>query len=375
MEKITANTEIKQKNRANIYQLFRQYNELSRQDVVSKLQISLPTVNQNLQNLQNEGLICESGSIGNTGGRKAKAYSLVKDARTAIGIDLTKNHITVVAVDLTGSIIAKKRIVKPFERTDEYYKLLGETVEQIIRDAGIDRSKVLGAGIGIPGLVTPDKDTVYYGGVLNCTGATKNEFSKYIKLSTRLYHDVDASGFAEMWYNPDIKNAFYIMLSNSIGGTIYINNNQYFGENLRGGEVGHLIIEPGGKKCYCGRRGCFDAYCSATVLSSLTGGNLAVFFSLLKSGNEEACERWDVYLHHLANTVFDLRMLFDCPIIIGGYIGEYIDEYLDDLKSIIAKDNKAFDNNLDYILPCKFKMHATAVGAALYYISDFLRQI
>ena len=115
MEKKTANIEIKQRNRTNIYQLLRKQGELSRQEIVMALQLSLPTVTQNLAELQAEGLVTEAGTIGNTGGRRAKTYSIVRDARTAIGIDVTKHHVTAVAVDLNGAIIAKTRTKLTFE--------------------------------------------------------------------------------------------------------------------------------------------------------------------------------------------------------------------------------------------------------------------
>lgn len=374
MEKKTANIEIKQKNRTNIYQFLRKSGKLSRQDIVSALQLSLPTVTQNLAELQAEGLVEEAGTIGNTGGRRAKTYSIVSDARTAIGIDVTKNHVTAVAVDLNGAIISKMRTKLRFERSEAYYRRLGEIIDTLIAEGKMDRGRVLGVGIGVPGLITLDNQTVFYGVILNFTGATCEEFSQFIPFNTALFNDANAAGFAETWTNPDIKNAFYIMLSNNVGGAIYINNRQYTGENIRAGEVGHIIIEPDGLLCYCGQRGCVDRYCAATVLSSLTDGNLSMFFERLRTGDNAARKLWDEYLRHLATTVINIRMLFDCPIIIGGYVGEYIDDYLPDLKALIA-GRSSFENNADYIMPCRYKTEAIAAGAALNYVYGFLSQI
>lgn len=374
MEKRTANIEIKQRNRTNIFQFFRQNMSVSRQDIVTQLGLSLPTVTQNLQELKEEGLISESGTIGNTGGRRARAYSLVKEARTAIGLDITKHHVTAVAVDLSGSIIATNRKRIHFSRSDSYYQNLGEIIEEIISTAHLDKKNILGVGIGVPGLITPNNRTVFYGEILNFTGATCQEFSKYIPYPTALFNDANAAGFAETWSNKETKNAFYIMLSTNVGGAIYINNRQYCGDNIRGGEVGHMIIVPNGKQCYCGQKGCVDAYCAATVLSAITDGNLALFFSRLQNHDPKVLPIWDTYLHHLATTVINLRMLFDCDIIIGGYVGAYIDQYMDDLKKLIA-GRSSFENNADYIKPCRYKTEAIAAGAALNYISVFLNSI
>lgn len=373
-EKRTANIEIKQKNRTSIFQLLRRRSGISRQDIVSALDLSLPTVTQNLIELEEEGLICPSGSIGNTGGRRARAYSMVRDARTAIGLEITKHHLSAVAVDLSGSLIATIRERVNFSQTDDYYRKLGEIITRIVELAHLKEENILGVGIGVPGLITADNREVFYGEILHFTGATCEEFSKYIPYPTALFNDANAAGFAETWSNPGTRNAFYIMLSTNVGGAVYINDRQYSGDNIRAGEVGHMVIVPGGKQCYCGRQGCLDAYCAATVLSSVTDGNLSRFFEGLQAGDPEIRAHWERYLQHLATAVMNVRMLFDCDIIIGGYVGSYMDVYLDDLKKFI-EGQSSFEKTADYLVPCRYKTEAIAAGAALYYISVFLNSI
>ena len=372
-QKIT-NIEIKQKNRTSIFSLFRGGDQLSRQDIVAALDLSLPTVTNNLEELKAQGLIAQTGSFGNTGGRRARAYSLVSNARTAIGLDITRHHVTAVAVDLQGTIIISRRRRLDFERTDEYYKELGNIVRQIVTAAELEESSILGVGIGVPGLVTEDHQTVFYGGVLGFTGATCAEFSKYIPYPTALMHDTDAACFAEMWVNPDTQNAFYILLSASVGGTVYIGGNQYSGSKMRAGEIGHTVVVPGGKPCYCGRRGCVDPYCSASALTGVTDGDLKLFFQQLEAGDESVKAVWQEYLSHLAVAVANLRMLFDCDIIIGGYVGSFMDAHIDQLRELVLQLS-TFDDNADYVRPCQCKTEAIAAGSALKYISAFLVKV
>lgn len=374
MDQKIINNEIRQKNRTGIFSLFRHHAQLSRQDIVGALDLSLPTVTHNLEELKREGLITQTGSIGNTGGRRARAYSLIANARTAIGLDITRHHVTAVAVDLQGTIIASRRRRLDFERTDEYYKELGAMVQQIVAAAELDEARILGVGIGVPGLVTADHQTVFYGGVLGFTGATCAEFSKYISHPTALHHDTDAACFAEMWVSPGTQDAFYIMLSASVGGTVYIGGNHYSGSKLRAGEVGHMEIVPGGRKCYCGRQGCVDPYCASPALTAATDGDLKLFFQRLKAGDETVKAVWQEYLSHLAVAVANLRMLFDCDIIIGGYVGSYMDEHIDELRELVLQ-RSTFDDNADYVRPCRCKTEAIAAGAALNYISVFLNSI
>lgn len=373
-EKQTASLEIKRINRKRIYQLLREKKELSRQDIVVELRLCLPTVTQNLIELQSEGLVSESGSIGNTGGRRARTYSVVNNARLAIGLDITRHHITAVAVDLSGSVVERIHIRRDFELSNAYYKQLGTLTEEIISQAGIDKSKLLGVGIAVPGLITEDNQTVFYGKILDFTGMTCSEFSQFIPYPSAFYNDANAAGFAEIWANKTFKNAFYLMLSNNIGGAVLVDNQIYPGENIKSGEVGHITIVPDGRPCYCGQRGCVDPYCAATVLSKLTDGNLEQFFQLLRNKNPEALEAWRDYLHYLAVTVNNLHMLFDCRVILGGYVGAYMEEYIDDFRKLAASRN-TFEKNADYLQACRYKTEAIAAGAALHYIDCFIGSI
>ena len=164
------------------------------------------------------------------------------------------------------------------------------------------------------------------------------------------------------------------MLSNNVGGAVFINGSVYMGDDYRSGEVGHLNIHPGGLPCYCGQRGCVDPYCSATVLTAISNGNLEEFFRLLGQNNEAALSVWSVYLEHLALAIRNVRVLLDCPIIIGGYVGAYIDKYLHDLKQLLDRYN-SFDKNSDYVVACKYKTESIAAGAALSFIKEFLSTI
>jgi len=372
--KQTANLHIQKTNRTNVFQLLRQKDGLTKQDIVRRLQLSLPTVTQNINSLQREGLIMEDGSVGHTGGRRAKTYSIVRNARTAVGLDITRNHITAVAVDLTGKVISQHRERYKFERSDSYYKHLGATIRDLVKDASLAEKQILGVGIGLPALVTDDTQTIFYGEILKFTGATCQEFSKYIQYKTALYNDANAAGFAEFWVRRTPGSAFYLMLSNNIGGAVVINNQIFSGSHFHSGEIGHLTLYPQGKPCYCGQKGCVDAYLAATVLSSLCDGNLADFFQLLEQKNQNAVKLWNSYLDSLALTVNNLQAVFDSKVILGGYVGEYLDKYIDDLKRRAVKLN-SFENDAEYLEICRYKTHSIAAGAALNFIVQFIDSV
>ncbi len=375
MEKLSAN-EIKIKNRQLIYQYIRSNGPVSKQDIVVALQLSLPTVTQNLEYLKEQGLIDTSKKIKNTGGRNATAFSYVEDAKAAIGVYLTAHHISVVAVNMSGEImgIVIERI--PFNLDDdEYLKKLGEAIDRVIEQAKIEE-KVLGVGIAVPGLVSSEGDYVTYGLTLNFTGKKLEDIAKYIPYECRLFHDSFVASYMEAWMNKDLKNGFYISLSNSIGGSMIVDNQVREGNTKKGGEIGHMLVVPeNGKQCYCGKTGCFDTLCSTEILVRHTNGSLEEFFKLLKSGDEKIRKEWEQYLKHLSVAIHNMRMLVDGTVIIGGYIGEYIGEYMEELCELVDNKNPFGDKAEDYLVECRCKIEATASGSGIYFIDRFMESI
>lgn len=360
-----------------IYQYIRAQQSVSKQDIVLGLKFSLPTITQNLQYLTEMGLIDTSQKIQNTGGRNATAYTYRKDARAAIGVYLTANHINTVAVNLSGEIMGVKKEKRKFNLVDEDYLVaIGDGVEEVKEKAQIGDENLLGVGIALQSLVSEDGEEVQYGMALDFTGATRDQIARYIPYENCLFHDSKTAGFAEVWIDSGLSNTFYLSLSNSVGGAFLRDNAVYMGNTLKSGEVGHITaVLEGGKTCYCGKKGCFDTVCNSLILDQYTDGNLDEFFNVLRAGDQGAVEIWETYIYHLANGIHTIRMLFDCDIIIGGYVGAYFEEYCDDLYRRVDEKDPFGDSAKEFLLPCKFKIEAAAAGAALNYIDQFFMTI
>lgn len=361
----------KRVNRARIYNLIREKGNVSRKELAYTLQLSLPTVNQNLSELMEDGYIRESGLVGKTVGRRATVYSICEDVRVAIGIDITKNHIIIVCVNLNGEAIYRKKVRRLFERSSQYSKYLSELVDETVECLKLKEEQVTGVGIAVPGLITLEGDKIFYGKSLNFTGMTCKELAGFIPYEAELYNDADAAGYAEAHIGNVIPDSFYVSLNNSVGGAILINGQVYRGERAKSGEIGHMTLEPEGEPCFCGQKGCLDVYCNATVLSEHTDGDLGAFFESLNRGNQECMDIWENYLRYLALGINNIRMLFDCKIILGGYVGAYLEPYLEELKKRVIEKNP-FEKESDYLKICKVKGEASAMGAALPFVQKVI---
>lgn len=374
MESITR-TDIKRNNRLRIYNQLREAGESSCPALAKKLGLSLPTVSKNIANLEADHLIFSFDGKSDTGGRSPKIYDVVSDYRVAIGVNITNRHISAVASDLRGTIIAHVRYRQKFVKSDTYFKKIADTISDVIKEAGVADTQVLGVSLVVPALITKDGDHTYYNGVLRLDPyVTCAEFSRYIPYPTRFCHDARSAAYAENWYNRNVSDFFYMMMSDTICGAPILGRGPYSGLDNRSGEIGHMKIVRNGRLCYCGKRGCMDSYCSTKVLSNMTKGDLALFFQLLEQKDEKAVTRWKEYLHYLVITINTVRMLFDCSIVIGGYLGQYIEPYLDEIRQLVQQEDP-FCDNAEYLSVCVCKSEASATGGALMLIDQFIKTI
>ncbi len=366
--------EIKKMNRNAIYRFLYKHEPISIQEIAHALKMSLPTVTQNLKELQERDLIIETGLFESTGGRKAKAISFNSVVKYSIGLDITRNHVGIVVIDLSGKLIKNLRVQYPFVNAKEYFRGVGKLVTDFVAESKIDEGKILGVGIALPAILSDDRQTVNYATIIDFKGGSIKSFSEFIPYPCILSNDANAGGFAEFWGDRNASNVVYLSLNNTVGGSIIIDKNIFTGQNHRSGEFGHMTIVPGGDRCYCGQKGCVDVYCSAKILSDSTNGNIAEFFRMLKLNSEPQKLIWEEYLKHLVVTVNNLRMLYDCNVILGGYAGSYMGEHIGYLRKLVSKRN-TFEADGNYLHVSKYKLEGTAVGAALQHIETFINDV
>ena len=358
--------ERKSDNRNRVFNLVREAENISKPGVSRELGISVPTAIQYINELEELGAVKEGGQVGCTGGRKAKAYSVDETYRYAIGVELKARQMIIVAVDYCGNLIHEDIEDCPFVLKNEYYKKLGALLEEKIDKWGLEREKVLGVGIALPGLVTENCERVYYGKVLNYEETSVQELGKYISYPCRLYNNSDSAGYAEIARDPETNDAVLIRLGENVGGSVIINGEIY---GAKSGKVGHIQLVPGGKKCYCGRRGCFETVCNEELLKKACRGTVSEFFEKLAGGDAACKKAWEKYIGYVAEAIVNVRMLFDNKIIIGGAFSEYMEPYFEDLlRRVTVLDT--FDNPETYLRLSHIKHQAPALGGALQYIHE-----
>lgn len=358
-------------NRSRVFRYMMSKPNSTKKAMLQALNISMPTLMRNLSELNDMKLIRVTGQDVSGGGRRPEFFSVDERAKVAIGLDVTRNHIAVIAVDLGVNVLQHRREYLPFENSPAYFQKIGAFVENFIASLGVRDEDILGVGLSVPGILSQDRSRLLYGDVINFNGGSITRFADVLRFPCRPSNDSTAAGIAEFTDRPELENAVYLYLSNSVGGSIMLGGSVYEGGHSKSAEFGHMCIEPGGRECYCGLHGCLNAYCNATLLADAAGGNVEDFFEKLRTGDGNCRSVWEQYKCHLARAIRMLRTVFDADIILGGYVGSCMGEYIGEIREELMRD-QLFESGADYILPCRYTVEAAALGAALYYIRSYI---
>lgn len=363
--------EIRKQNCEKIFNYIYQSKRTSKQTIAQVLGLSMPTVSQNLKILESFGLIERNGHYESTGGRKAQMICCVQDARISIGVSVLQESLDICAVDLRANIIKEENHPLTFQNSDEYYKKLGSLVTAFIDSTSYPRDSMLGIGISIQGLISSDGEMVSYGTILNNTGTTRQMFQQYLPLPCRLLHDTDAAAKAEFWHNEELQDAVYLLLNPNFGGALVMGGEVLYGSGI----IEHMTLVPDGRPCYCGKKGCAEAYCSANSLRQEAGLPFDLFFQQLRAGSENCLAVWHSYLKSLALTVDNIRMLVRCHFMIGGFLQQYMRPEDYTLLHDMVRELTAFPDYDVAFVEGRHGYRASMLGAAIYYIDEFLHSI
>ena len=376
IEKGLTNISVKKINRSKVYQYIYRKKITSKLQIVQDLQMGLSTVSQNLNLLEQDGLIEKNGYFESTGGRKANAIQIVSDFRISIGIGILKNMFHITAVDLYGNALYTNTIPFPYSNTPDYYKQVTDKIKEFIATNQYDEEKILGVSIATQGITSPDHSTVLYGNIMNNTGMILEDFSRYLPYPCYLEHDSKSAAFLELWKHPELDSAVVFLLNRNLGGAIVTNHQIHQGSSMHSGTIEHICINPDGPLCYCGNRGCLETYCSANALEQAAGMNIKDFFSLLREKKSpQLTQIWKDYLHHLAFAMKNINLIIDAPIIISGYLAPYFLE--DDIAYLTKHINVSspFALNKEHIFVGTNGQYTPAIGAALFYVNQFIHAI
>lgn len=277
-KRTVGNSQIREDHKVKVLNHIRINSPVSRTDIYKKTNISKPTVTRIMEQLLQEGLVIESGiSAGESEiGRKPVYLQINPSAHYCIGINITKNSILASIIDLSMNIIFKKTTsIKHIDEAEEFKGIVLNSINELLQEVkDVDKAKILGIGIGVPGSVDYNKGVIV--AFASKPKIANVELKRYIEERLNLHVLIDnnakTKALGEYWYGYGIgyKNIIFVVSSEGIGSGIIADGNILRGKNDVTGEFGHMSINVDGRKCNCGKYGCVEAYCALESVESMT---------------------------------------------------------------------------------------------------------
>jgi len=309
-----------------LIELVRRAGTISRADLARQSSLSAPTVSTIVENLLGRGILNEVSMAPSSGGRPPVLLSIDPKAGYVIGIKLRAEGVTTVVCDLDAQVVAASEASESLVGNPEAAILAIEReTRRVMRKAAVPPSKVLGVGIGLPGIIETDRGVCNYSHLLWWRDVDiAGPLRKKLGMPVWVDNDVNTLAVAEKWSGDasDARDFVTLSVGRGIGLGIMIDRSLYRGANGAAGEFGHIVIEPGGPKCECGKSGCLEAIVGEKALRQTIGERLgrdvtrAVLIELLQGGDTVTLEVVESAGRRLGTAVANMMTLLNPELLI-----------------------------------------------------------
>ena len=324
---------LRELNRLRVIDALRQRGTASRSEIARQTGLSRTTVTTLVNDLQARGLVVENPFVEAQGrGRPPTLLRLDPSVGAVVGIHFDHRHLRVAVADLSSTVLAEQWQVLDVDRAaEEALDAAADLVEVVLAEAGIERSRVVGAGVALSGPVSRDGtvgSTVILPGWEGLNAV--DELTRRLDLQVAVDNDANLGALAEVSFGAGrgMSDVIYVMISSGVGAGIVIDGRLHRGVTGLAGELGHVRARPEGAVCRCGNRGCLETVASTDAVLSLLGpthgGDLGIrgLVELLDAGDAAAHRVVNDAGREIGRVVAGLcNVLSPSGVIVGGDLG------------------------------------------------------
>jgi predicted NBD/HSP70 family sugar kinase len=268
---------LRDEGRVRVLRALQQSGRSSRSDLISRTGLSRATITTLIADLIASGVVEEGGDINDgsrRAGRPAQPLSIVASAAYAAAVDIGHAHVRVALCDATGTSVWERAVTVDVDHTPiQTLDLAAQLVAEALGGQNVPRERVLGLGVGIACPVDTRNNTLYAEDIMSDWVGVQpaDELADRTGLIAELVNDANAGALAESLYGAarGCGHMIYVRLSAGIGAGIVSDGQLLTGGNGLAGEIGHIQVEPAGRVCRCGARGCLETVASPVAVAEL----------------------------------------------------------------------------------------------------------
>lgn len=380
-------TDKERKNLA-ILEVIRKNGPISRTDISKITELNIVTVSNYVNHYIKKGLVVEGELDESTGGRKPVLVELNPKAGYIVGVGLNMLSTVGVLVDLEINVIAEVKRERNPENSESVIENMIDMAQEIIEKAEIDRSKIVGVGVGVPGIIDERGRTIRWPQSLgekdvNVCLSIKDSFERRLNIPTFVENDANAAVLGEKWLGLDRDVRHMLYMFSGVGCGVLINGEIYRGATGAAGELG--ITSPKAAKDYAQQiasqlgRWEMDLGMAlkarqyiekgeSSVLKDFVGGNLSkISFKEIVKGVKErdrlTLRVVDEVGQDLGKKIaFLVNLLNPEVVVIGGGVEDCGAPLLDAVKNSVKEWSVEEASSQVKIIPSAFGENAVALG-------------
>lgn len=392
---------VRKVNTSLVLNALRLHAPISRADLANITKLNRSTISNIINVLIDDGLVLELDTMESKIGRPGIALSLRPEGGAVIGVEIGVGFISVILTDFVANILWRDWIEFPLKSTQiEAVSKAEELIDQAVAFANTRKLKLLGIGLGVPGLVNVQKGELLFAPNLGWRNVPlRLMLSQRFHMPIYVENEANLGALGEYYFGVgrNVDNIIYLSSGVGLGGGLIINGQLFKGGRGFAGEIGHIQRDPQGEMCGCGRRGCWETqvgpravlqrvkrFIEADSKSSLANNtkedlekltfNQVVDHAL--NGDQLCRSAMEKVGENLGTGIADLANIFNPDmVIIGGAFSYGRGIILPVLEKIIAIETlPAVRENLRVIVS-EQGADACVLGAIAVVLDDILREI
>jgi glucokinase-like ROK family protein len=359
---------------------------VSRAGLAKLGQINKATVSAVVGDLIHDRLVQEIGWGESRLGRRPLLLDLNARGGFAIGADLGVDYLLVVALDLQGRPVWKKRVIKP-ARTDPRDDLdhLAVLIEEAVAAGPHAPLSPLGIGVGVHGLVEQPRGQLVFAPNMGWREVPIADLlAPRFNIPVRVENEANAGALAEAWVGvaQDAQHVVYLSVGIGLGAGMVLNGDIYSGATGTAGEFGHTTVDPDGPLCNCGNRGCLEVFVSQRALVAdlqpLRADSATLvadeILSAAESGDPAAVGALRRVGKYLGIGVANVLNTFNPQlVVIGGPMARGGDHLLGPVRQVVEQRALAHSRRAAPVVLSQLGESACAIGCAVMILQDLFR--
>ena len=388
-------SEVRRRNRTHIREIIYRRAPITRTEIAHELGLTLPTVTTSVAQMLEDGLLTETlmaEPAGSAGGRPPLLLGFNPEAGRALGVELGSYETAVVLTDLVGNPVAQTLL----PAVQEYDEML-EQLETALRPY-LNKDKLMGVGLGLPGFVSRESGEVRTS-ILGRKWDNRpiaGDLSQRLGVPVMVDNNVRMrAGGQALFHGKETENLFaYLFVSKGIACPLMIRGRVLSGSTSGAGELGHMVMQPGGRICpTCGRRGCLESLTGETAilrdcteqlqagrartLAAICGDqppDIRAVLQAQQAGDPDIAEVMENALRYLGLALANVvNLISPAQVLVEGYLFRY-----ESNKELLLKYARSHFYGLNeqqvQIRFLEFNRYGGALGAAAAVIEHFCIQ-